>query len=88
MNREQMETHLTDIQRQIKKLFDRRGIDPLHLLNLIVYSTSERVMEMIFDEVESVELDEWLEIRDQLLQEIEMAFCDACKIQKKKRRIL
>lgn len=83
-----METHLSDLQNQIQQLFDRRGIDPLHLMNLIVYCTSERVMEMIFDEVEEIELEEWLEIRDELLQEIETAFVDACRIQKKKRRIL
>lgn len=88
MNKEQLETHLTDIQRQIQKLFERRGIDPLHLMHFVVYCTTEKVYQMLFDEVEELELEEWIDVRNELLFEIERAFTDASKLELKKRRIL
>lgn len=87
-NIEQLETHLTDLQKQIGKLYDRKGIDPLHLFHLTIYSTTEKVFDIIFDDMEEVEGDDYFEFKNLVMGEMERAFIDATNNQKRKRRIL
>jgi hypothetical protein len=87
-NQEQLETHLTDLQRQTKKLFNRIGIDPLHLFHLVVFCAAEQAFAMIFEDMEEVDTEDYLEFKNLLMNEMERAFLDATTHEKRKRRII
>ncbi len=77
-----------DIQKQVDNLFDRKGISPFHLFHFLVFSATDKAFDMVFEDSEEIDMEEYLDLKNILLDEMEKAFIEATSHQKGKRAII